>query len=94
MSFIAKNPLSLPEIKHTPSTPPGTRGLFAKEDGFYEVDASGKANKYTRDIDVENSYKYYGNAGIRPSAQSFFRFKTDASTKTATIRTFTNEIIE
>lgn len=91
MSFIAKNPLSLPEIKHTPSTPSGTRGLFAKKDGFYEVDTSGKANKYTRDIDVKNSYKYYGDAGIVPSAQSFFYFETDASTKTATIKLFTNE---
>lgn len=91
MSFIAKNPLSLPEIEHTPSTPSGTRGLFAKKDGFYEVDASGKENKYTRDIDVKNSYKYYGDAGIVPSAQSFFYFETDASTKTATIKLFTNE---
>lgn len=45
MSFIAKNPLSLPEIEHTPSTPPGTRGLFAKEDGWYDIDSSGKTRK-------------------------------------------------
>lgn len=45
MSFIPKNPLSLPEIEHTPSTPPGTRGLFAKEDGWYDIDSSGKTRK-------------------------------------------------
>ena len=45
MSFIAKNPLSVPEIEHTPSTPPGTRGLFAKEDGWYEVDDQGHVKK-------------------------------------------------
>lgn len=41
MSFVAKNPLSMTEIEHTPSTPTGTRGLFAKKDGWYEVDEKG-----------------------------------------------------
>ena len=45
MSFIANNPLSVPEIKHTPSTPPGTRGLFAKEDGWYEITSDGTTKK-------------------------------------------------
>lgn len=47
MSFIAKNPLILPEIKHTPSTLPGTRGLIAKEDGLYEVDSKNNVRKIT-----------------------------------------------
>lgn len=47
MSFIAKNPLILPEIKHTPSTLPGTRGFFAKEDGLYEVDSKNNVRKIT-----------------------------------------------
>ena len=85
MSFIPKNPLSFPEIEHTPSTPLGTRGLFAKEDGFYEVDSSGKANKHTTDIDRANSLKYYGNAGIIPSAQDLFNFEIDVNTMTATV---------
>ncbi len=42
MAFIAKNPLSVPVIKNTPSTPLGTRGLFAKEDGWYDIGADGK----------------------------------------------------
>ena len=45
MSFIAKNPLILPEIKSTPSTPSGTRGIFATKDGLYEVDANGNVTR-------------------------------------------------
>ena len=45
MSFIAKNPLILPEIKYTPSTLPGTRGVFATKDGLYEVDANGNVTR-------------------------------------------------
>ena len=45
MSFIAKNPLILPEIKNTPSTPPGTRGVFATKEGLYEIDANGNVTR-------------------------------------------------
>ena len=45
MSFIAKNPLILPEIQHTPSTPLGTRGVFATKDGLYEVDSNGNVTR-------------------------------------------------
>lgn len=45
MSFIAKNPLILPEIRHTPSTPLGTRGVFATKDGLYEVDSNGNVTR-------------------------------------------------
>lgn len=45
MSFIAKNPLILPEIESSPSTPSGTRGIFATKDGLYEVDASGNVTR-------------------------------------------------
>ena len=85
MSFIAKNPLSLPEIKTTPSTPSGTRGLFAKGDGLYSVDAYGKENKLSTDVDRSNSYKYYGNAGVVPSDCSIFKFEIDVTKKTATL---------
>ena len=54
MSFIPKNPLSIPEIESTPSTPPGTRGLFAKEDGWYDVDSTGKAKKIATDDLIPN----------------------------------------
>lgn len=46
MSFIAKNPLILPEIDDTPSSlKPGMRGLFAKGDGFYEVDSNNNVKR-------------------------------------------------
>lgn len=45
MSFIAKNPVTIPEIENTPSTPKtGTRGLFAKPDGWYDIDDKGNVN--------------------------------------------------
>lgn len=86
MSFIAKNPLVLPEI-NTPPSPPmsGARGLFAKEDGWYSVDAHGKASKLSTDVDRANSYKYYGNAGVVPSDHSIFKFEIDVTKKTATL---------
>ena len=45
MSFIAKNPLILPEIENSPSTPPGTRGIFATKEGLYEVDNNGNVTR-------------------------------------------------
>ena len=46
MSFIAKNPLSIPKIETTPSLPmPGTRALFATEDGWYDIDSDGVIKK-------------------------------------------------
>ena len=56
MSFIPKNPLILPEISNPPSPPmSGTRGVFAKEDGWYEIDADNNINKIATMQDVENS---------------------------------------
>lgn len=75
MSFIPKNPLSIPEIKDTPSTLSGTRGLFAKEDGFYEVDANGRVSKITNDDSRINSLNYYGCADIIPSPSEMFAFE-------------------
>lgn len=46
MSFIAKNPLIIPEIDSPPSTPKlGTRGIFAGKDGWYEIDSGRNINK-------------------------------------------------
>ena len=45
MFFIAKNPITMFKTD-TPSTPPvGTRGLFPKEDGWYDVDSDGNVRK-------------------------------------------------
>lgn len=46
MSFIAKNPISVAQVSSTPNLPAeGTRGLFAKEDGWYEIDSYGNVKK-------------------------------------------------
>lgn len=46
MSFIAKNPLTIPEVENSPSVPnPGTRGIFAGKDGWYIIDSNGVVNK-------------------------------------------------
>lgn len=46
MSFIAKNPLNIPKIETNPPAPmPGTRGLFAKEDGWYDINSDGAIQK-------------------------------------------------
>lgn len=46
MSFIPKNPLIMPEIESNPSPPQdGTRGIFPKKDGWYEIDSDGKTKK-------------------------------------------------
>ncbi|MBR5461161.1 MAG: hypothetical protein IKU75_01795 [Butyricimonas sp.] len=46
MSFIAKNPLTAPEVESSPFTPrPGTRGLFAGKDGWNDVDSKNNVRK-------------------------------------------------
>ena len=46
MSFIAKNPLVIPEVE-LPSSRPlvGTRGLFASKDGWHDIDPDGTVHK-------------------------------------------------
>ena len=87
MSFIAKNPLTMPEIENIPSYPSkGTRGLFAGKDGWYDIDSDGQAKRMSAIDDVvTNSIKYYGKAGIIPSDASLFVFKTDDATMTSSI---------
>ena len=91
MSFIPKNPLSIPEIEYTPSTPSGTRGLFAGKDGWYEVDAKGTIRKLVSGDDVRNeiqaikSLQYYGDANIVPSDASLFKFSINEDGKTASV---------
>ena len=74
MSFIAKNPLSLPEINYTPSTPSGTRGLFPKSDGWYSIDKDGVEKKLLDLDDMKGleRLQYYGDANIIPTDESYF----------------------
>lgn len=53
MSFFANNPISLPIVEsNNISSPKGTRGLIAKEDGWYDVDEYGKEVKIAETGDV------------------------------------------
>ena len=53
MSFIAKNPLTIPEVDNSPSVPqPGTRALFAGKGGWYDIDSSGNTQKLTTGADI------------------------------------------
>ena len=46
MSFIAKNPLIIPEVEQSPSVPnAGTRGVFAGKDGWYDIDSNNNIKK-------------------------------------------------
>ncbi len=74
MSFMSKNPLSLPEINHTPSTPSGTRGIFAKEDGWYSVDDNGKSSRMLDENDMSRDAILLAmyNEIIEPSPSGWF----------------------
>ena len=55
MSFIAKNPLIIPEVESSPSVPKsGTRGIFAKEDGWYDIDSNNNSRKIATVQDIES----------------------------------------
>jgi len=92
MFYIPNNPLILPKINNSPSTPPGTRGLFAKEDGWYEIDESGLSKKIATGLDTQentdilNRLRYYGSADIKPSDKNLFTFTIDNSTMTAGVQ--------
>ena len=86
MSFIAKNPLTAPAISSTPTPPPvGTRGMFAGEDGWYDIDAKGNVKKIGDNDITLKSLQYYGDANIVPSDANLFEFITDDNTMTATV---------
>lgn len=60
MFFIAKNPLTAPKIRTSPSVPKaGTRGLFAGEDGWYEIDSDGKETRVATAKDIESLADIY-----------------------------------
>ena len=45
MAFIAKNPIVAPETNSPPVPPQNTRGIFPKDDGWYEIDDKGNITK-------------------------------------------------
>ncbi len=59
MSFIAKNPLMIPEVNSAPLVPPGgTRGLFACSDGWYDIDSKNNRKKLSDEIYVDDKVEY------------------------------------
>ena len=60
MSFMAKNPLTIPEVENTPSAPQvGTRGLFAGQDGWYDIDSNNNKQKIATSKDIEGLSDVY-----------------------------------
>lgn len=60
MSFIAKNPLTVPEVEASPSVPNlGTRGFFAGVDGWYEIDSDGNIRKIATSDDIASLSDIY-----------------------------------
>ena len=51
MAFIAKNPIVAPETNSPPVPPQNTRGIFPKDDGWYEIDDKGNVRKLVADED-------------------------------------------
>lgn len=54
MSFIPEAPLSIPKNKTTPPCPiNGTRGIFPKEDGWYDINDNGIEKKLAIDEEIK-----------------------------------------
>ena len=51
MAFIAKNPIVAPETNSPLVPPQNTRGIFPKDDGWYEIDDKGNVSKLVADED-------------------------------------------
>ena len=51
MVFIAKNPIVAPETNSPPVPSQNTRGIFPKDDGWYEIDDKGNVRKLVADED-------------------------------------------
>lgn len=76
MSFIAKNPLTIPEIKSPPSVPlVGTRAIFAGQDGWYEIDSNNKIRKIATSDDIASLadiyQKKFATVNIRGGADNW-----------------------
>lgn len=75
MAFIAKNPIIAPETNLPPNPPNNTRGIFPKDDGWYDIDDGGNVNKLSTQKDLESKVdkdvveriKYYGDPDIEPT---------------------------
>ena len=67
MSFIAKNPLILPETNKTPSPPnQGLRGIYVTEDGWYDIDSKNNTRRFatTDDFKDKANCAYLGGVNL------------------------------
>lgn len=65
MSFIAKNPLSAPMVKSQPPTPmSGTRGIYADENGWWDITNLGTIDKFVTTRDLTNTPEIYAKETI------------------------------
>ena len=82
MSFIAKNPISAAEITSLPPVPiKGTRGIFAKEDGWYDIDDEGNVKKLGSD----------GSGGGSIAIDTEFDINSDNAIANKTVTEFVNK---
>ena len=82
MGFNSKNPLISPIVEGTPSSPiANTRGIYPKDDGWYDIDSSGNSDKLANLKELER-LKYYGDKDIIPSLGSYFTVNSTGETIT------------
>lgn len=73
MSFIAKNPLILPNVGAPSSLPEGTRGIFAGKDGFYETDSNNNIRKLaTEDFVIAQLLELVNKAAPTPATITLY----------------------
>lgn len=101
MSFIAKNPLTIPKVTSAPSTPQeGARGLFAGDDGWYDIDSDGNVKKIAlsddnisyadcdNDLKTRIDYSLYDDHFVAPTPQEDFVITYRSIDNTASIHAY------
>ena len=91
MAYLVKNPLIASKTgENPPNTPKGMRGIFPKDDGWYDIDENGEITKIPTKEDIESE------ATDRKLADDLKQDKVDNSlnTKNKTIIGAINELNE
>ena len=101
MSFIAKNPLTIPKVASAPPTPQeGARGLFAGDDGWYDIDSDGNVKKIAlsddnisyadcdNDLKTRIDYSLYDDHFVAPTPQEDFVITYRSIDNTASIHAY------
>ena len=77
MAFIAKNPIVSPQTNSPPVPPPNTRGIFPKDDGWYEIDDNGNVRKLLNRSSKSVPNDISAVTEIIRCATSYLNHKTD-----------------